>query len=153
MMHISEYLEAGQIVLALEADAKDAAIREVAATLKKNGRIRDFDKFVMSIFEREDFSTTGIGHGIAIPHARTEAVSDIVIAFGRSDRGIEFGSLDGKPVHLIFVLGTPRRKNLSRYLSVLARLTRLLERREFRDTLLKATGPEQVISAFKAAET
>jgi fructose-specific phosphotransferase system IIA component len=151
-MPISDYLKEEQILLELDADSKESAIREIAGSMRRNPSITRYEAFVEDIFERETFSTTGTGHGIGVPHARTEAVSDIVIALGRSAQGIDFGSLDGKPVHLIFVLGTPKRKDLSLYLSVLARLTRLLERPAFRESLLAAATPSGVLEAFRAVE-
>jgi mannitol/fructose-specific phosphotransferase system IIA component (Ntr-type) len=151
-MRISRYLREGQIILDLRAADKESAIKETAGALRQNPGVRCFDAFVHDIFERENFSTTGIGHGIGIPHARTEAVTDIVIALGRSASGIDFGSFDCKPARLIFVLGTPKRRELSLYLSVLARLTRLLERQAFRNTLLAAATPAEVLEAFRAVE-
>ena len=151
-MQISKYMKEAEILLDLRAGDKDSAIAEIAAALKQNPCVRRFDLFLHDIFERESFSTTGIGNGIAIPHARTEAVSDIVIALGRSAAGVEFDSFDGKPVRLVFLLGTPKRKNLSLYLSVLATLTRLLEGKSFRNRLLDAGTPAEVIAAFRAIE-
>ena len=151
-MRISDYLKKSQIVLALKSTAKDDVIRELAATLGSNPKVTDLDLFINDTFEREHFSTTGIGHDVAIPHARTEAVSDIVIALGRAPAGMDFAALDGKPVRLVFLLGTPKRKHLSTYLSVLARLTRLLEKASFREDLLKAPTAADVVRTFQRVE-
>jgi fructose-specific phosphotransferase system IIA component len=151
-MRISDYLEPGQILLELKASSKDEAIRTLADTLAANPRVTDLDAFVADTFERERFSTTGIGHGVAIPHARTESVSDIVIALGRAPGGMDFEALDGEPVRLVFLIGTPKRRHLSTYLSVLARLTRLLEKSAFREKLLEARNTEEVLAAFNRIE-
>ena len=151
-MKIGDYLKDTQIILELSGSTKDEVIRELARTLKANPKVEDFDAFIGDTFQREEFSTTGIGHQIAIPHARTEAVSDIVIAFGRSPQGMDFASLDGEAVKLVFLIGTPKRRQLSTYLSVLARLTRLLEKASFRQNLLDAKSSAEIIEAFRQIE-
>ncbi len=151
-MNISDYLCEEQVIIDLTSTNKEEAIKEVAQTLRNNPHVLDFDQFLRDIYERENFSTTGIGHGIGIPHARTQAVDDIVIAFGKSRAGVEFNSLDRSPVHLIFLLGTPKDRNLSTYLSLLARLTRLLEKDTFRKRLLEASNARAVVDAFKEVE-
>jgi PTS system fructose-specific IIC component len=151
-MKISDYLKQDEIITKLTASSKDEAIKELARALEHEPKVTDLDLFINDTFEREGFCTTGIGRSVAIPHARTEAVSGIVIALGRSVEGIDFDSLDGKPVHLVFLMGTPKRKNLSNYLSVLARLTRLLEKESFRKMLLEADTKAEIIDAFRKVE-
>lgn len=149
---ICDYLKDEQIILDLSASTKEGVIRELAQTLKSNPEVGDFDMFVNDTFRRERFSTTGTGHEIAIPHARTDGVSDIVIAAGRSQQGIDFASLDGKPVRIVLLIGTPKRSRLSTYLSVLASLTRLLEKPAFRQRLLEAGDRSQIIETFRQIE-
>jgi fructose-specific phosphotransferase system IIA component len=151
-MKICDYLKEDQIILKLSGSTKEEVIRELAETLRSNPEIGDLEAFIKDTFQREKFSTTGIGHEIAVPHARTEAVSDIVIAFGRSPEGLDFASLDGRPVKLVFLMGTPKRTQLSRYLSVLARLTRLLEKSSFRQGLLDAKSGSEIVGAFRHIE-
>jgi fructose-specific phosphotransferase system IIA component len=151
-MKIGDYLKEDQIILKLSGSTKEEVIRELAETLRSNPRMAGLESFVEDTFQREKFSTTGIGHEIAIPHARTDAVSDIVIAFGRSPEGLDFASLDGRPVKLIFLIGTPKRTQLSTYLSVLARLTRLLEKDSFRQRLLDASSGSEIVGAFRHIE-
>ena len=152
IMVISDYLKPEQIKLSLEARTKQDAIVELSELLRPHPHVKDLEKFVEETFKRENFSTTGIGHEVAIPHARTDAVSDIVIALGRSSQGIEFDSLDGSPVKLVFLIGTPKSRHLSTYLSLLAHLTRLLDRETFRKKLLEATSAEAIIDAFRKVE-
>jgi fructose-specific phosphotransferase system IIA component len=151
-MKISDYLKDKGIILDISASTKVDAIRELAQCLKGNPKVKDLDRLLHDTFEREKFSTTGIGHETAIPHARTEAVTGIVICFGRPAGGIDFDSFDGKPVRLVFLMGTPKGKNLSTYLNVLARLTRLLENESFRRSLLEAQTKSEIIAAFKAMD-
>jgi len=147
-MKISDFLEEDKILLDLKALNKEDAIKEIADTLKESKHMLDFHSFIDGVFNRERLSTTGIGDGIAIPHARTNAVKEFVIAFGRVPQGIEFDSLDSKPVKLIFLMGTPKEKGLSSYLQILACLTRLLKKEDFQKNLLNASTPQEVIEAF-----
>jgi fructose-specific phosphotransferase system IIA component len=151
-MKIGDYLTEERISLELKTHTKEEAIKEMSTLLKDAKELVDFDTFVKDVFEREKLGTTGIGNEIAIPHARTDAVKDFVIAFGRSSEGVEFNSLDGKPAKLIFLMGTQKEKNLNNYLKTLAHLTRLLKRESFRSLLLKASSPREIIDAFKKAE-
>ena len=151
-MLVSSYLKENQISLDIKTANKNETIKELSLLLKNCKSIVNFDGFIQDVFSREALSTTGIGNEIGIPHARSEAVKDFVIAFGRSEGGVEFASLDGKPVKLIFLMGTPKEKNLTQYLQLLSKLTRLLKDESFRETLLKAQSPEEILAEFKKAE-
>jgi fructose-specific phosphotransferase system IIA component len=151
-MKMGDYLKEDKILLSLKARKKEEAIKEIATLLKGAKEITDFETFLKDVFEREDLSTTGIGHEVAIPHARTNAAKDFVIAFGRSGEGVEFNSLDGQPAKLIFLMATPKEKGLSTYLKTLAHLSRLLQKESFRNSLLRATNPIEIIEQFKRAE-
>jgi len=151
-MRIADFLKEDRVLLKLEACNKEEAIKEVAGLLRSSKEVTDFDLFLKDVFSRESLNTTGIGEYIAIPHARTDAVKDFVIAFGRSLEGIEFDSLDKKPAKFIFLMGTPQEKGLNSYLKILAHLTRLLKRESFREALLKASSPKEVIEEFRKVE-
>jgi fructose-specific phosphotransferase system IIA component len=151
-MKIGDYLREDRILLDLKSHSKDESIKEISALLKDAEEITDFDSFLNDVFEREKLATTGIGNELAIPHARTDAVRGFVIAFGRSQEGVEFNSLDGKPAKLILLMGTHKEKNLNNYLKTLAHLSRLLKRESFKSLLLKASSPGEIIDAFKKAE-
>ena len=151
-MKIIDYLKEERIVLSLKSHTKIEAIKELATLLKDAEEITNFDVFLQDVYERENLGSTGIGNGIAIPHARSEAVKDFVIAFGRSVEGVDFNSLDGQPVKLIFLMGTHREKKLNSYLEILAHLTRLLKQQFFREALLKAPTPSAIIEEFKKIE-
>jgi fructose-specific phosphotransferase system IIA component len=152
-MKIGYYLKENRILLDLKAHNKEEAIKEIALVLKGAEEIDDFDIFLNNVFEREKLATTGIGHEIAIPHARTDTVRDFVVAFGRSVEGVDFQSLDGRPAKLIFLMGTPEKKRLSAYLKILAHLSRLLEKETFRNSLLKANNPREIIDIFQKIES
>ena len=152
-MKITDFLREDKIFLELTASDKEEAVKKLSDILKGSVEVSDPGLFIKDVFDREALSTTGIGNGIAIPHARTDAVKEFVIAFGRANQGIEFDSLDKKPAKLIFLMGTPKKKDLSNYLRILADLTRLLNKKHFREALLKASSPEKVIEAFKKGES
>ena len=150
-MNISKYLKEEQICLNLEAAEKKAAIRELAGFLRGAKEVTNFNSFLKDVFEREKVGTTGIGNGIAIPHARTDAVSEFVIAFGRSTKGVEFQSMDSKPVKLVFLMGAPK-QNINGYLRILARLTRLLKKWEFRKSFMESSNAREIIEIFEKTE-
>ncbi|MBW2183098.1 MAG: PTS sugar transporter subunit IIA [Deltaproteobacteria bacterium] len=150
-MEVKGYIREELINLDLLSERKEDAIRELARLMESTQGVIDFDLFLEDVFERERLGTTGIGDGIAIPHARTDAVDQLVIALGRSARGVEFESLDGKKVKLLFLMGTPK-GSVSHYLKILAQLTRLLKEGTFRDKLLEARDKETVVSLFREIE-
>jgi len=151
-MKVTDYLKESQMELNLTAPSKEDAIKKLGVLLKNSNAISDYENFIKDVFERESLNTTGIGHFIAIPHARTNAVKDFVIAFGRVAEGLEFGSLDKNPVKLIFLMGTPKEKGLNGYLKILSSLTRRLDKESFREQLLNASSPKEVIEIFKKVE-
>jgi len=151
VVEVKGYIREELINLDLLSERKEDAIRELARLMESTQEMIDFDLFLEDVFERERLGTTGIGDGIAIPHARTDAVDQLVIALGRSARGVEFESLDGKKVKLLFLMGTPK-GSVSHYLKILAQLTRLLKEGTFRDKLLEARDKEIVVSLFREIE-
>lgn len=151
-MKIGELLKKDRINLNLQARDKEGVIRELASLFQDIPEMVDLQGFINDVFERERLNPTGIGNGVAIPHARTDNVKDFVIAFGRSTEGIDFEAMDGKPVNLFFLMGTPKEKGLNAYLKILARLTRLLQKESFRAELLQASTPEEIIEVFLKAE-
>jgi len=151
-MRFSEFLRPDRVKLSVSAKRKKEAIKEVAGILDGCGEVTNSEKFIKEIFQREGVETTGIGNGVAVPHARTDAVNDLVIALGRSDEGIEFGAVDGKPVKLIFVMGTPK-ANVTTYLKVLAQLSRVVRTNGCVEKALKAKTAEEMVEIFKCAET
>ena len=150
-MKISDHISEKTICLALENTTKDDVIRELAELLKESEYVTNFDVFLKDVFEREKLGATGIGNGIAIPHARTDAVHNIIIAFGRSSQGIDFNGVDKKPAKLVFLMGTPK-KDVNKYLQVLAHLTRLLKKESFRQQLLEAQNADEILNAIKEIE-
>ena len=150
-MKFCDHLREDRTNIHMKARTKDEAIKELAELLRDADEVTDFDGFVRDVFEREEVASTGIGNRAAAPHARTDAVSRFVIAVGRSEEGIEFDSIDGQPVNVFFLMGTPK-SPLGNYLKMLASLMRLLKERGFVDSLVKAKSADEVISYFREAE-
>lgn len=151
MQKISELLLPRSIILDLKAQEKIAAIKELASVLIEQGIINDADEFFSAILKRENLESTGIGSGVAIPHARTKAVKDIVLAFGRSQVGVDFSSLDGKPSHLIFLIAAPEEKK-SEYIITLARLSKILRNEAVRVRLKRAKTAEEILTIITQSE-
>ena len=118
--------------------------------MKNSDEIDNFDTLIKKIFEREKLFTTGIGYEIAIPHARTNAVNKFVIALGKSKEGVDFNSLDKKPVKLIFLLTVPENDN--NHLKYFARLNRMLKDESFRNSLINTETIEEIINLFQNNE-
>lgn len=150
-MKVSSYLKESFCIMNLESQDKEGAIKELAQKLNLSGNILDEDRFIKDVLERETLGSTGIGHNVGIPHARTTAVRGLVIGFGRSLSGIDFNALDGKKVNLIFLMGA-NNKELNLYLRVLAELSKLLMDSAFRQALMVASNPNDVIKVVKQFE-
>jgi PTS system fructose-specific IIC component len=146
-MKITELLSKNTILLNIEGNQKEATINQLVDVLFKAGKISDRAEFKDAILKREEQSTTGIGDGIAIPHAKTKVVNDAAIVFGKSASGVNYESLDGKPAHLFFMIAAPDGAN-NTHLEALARLSGLLMKAEVRYELLKATTSEEVIDTI-----
>ncbi len=151
VVKLAGFLESSHICLNLEATDKAGIINEIAVCLEEVEGMKNFKAFLKDVFRREEVATTGIGEGIAIPHARTDAVDSFVMAFGRSVGGVDFQALDSQPCKLFFLLGTPK-DQVPQYLQILAHLTRLLKSKEFCEGLLNAQSAEDVIGVFLEAE-
>ena len=150
-MKLSDFINKRLINLSLQAKGKKETLEELAALLVGQRIIPDRERLIKVLLERESLGSTGVGNGIAIPHAKTDLTKKIIIAFGRSDKGIDFDSLDKKPVHLVFLIIAPEETHET-YLRVLARISRLLHEERIRKELRAAQSPHQVISLIKKEE-
>ncbi len=150
-MKISELLNLDFIKLDIDSKDKKEAIKEMVDLMQGCDQIESLDSFLEDIYAREKLGSTGIGEGIALPHARSKGIKQIVISFGRSFAGVEFDALDSNPVHLIFLIGTPK-DDVGSYLKTLAQLSRLLKKEYFRKKLLSADSKEEILNIFKETE-
>jgi len=106
-MKLSKFCDESLVIFDLKASNKDEVIDELVALAATSNMIKDHDELLADIKEREDLVTTGVGYGVAFPHAKTRSAKGIVIAFGRSENGIEFDAMDHKPVKLFFLIAAP----------------------------------------------
>jgi len=150
--NIADYIKADTINLDLESENKNAVIRELYGNLKKTDLIKDEEKGISDIFAREEMGSTGIGKGVALPHAKTEAVDELIITFGISRNGITYDSLDNEKVNIFFMFLCPKDKT-QEYLKVLARISRLIKGKKFIENLLKAASNKEVVEIIKKEET
>jgi fructose PTS system EIIBC or EIIC component len=150
-MRITDLLKKETIVLNLSSSTKEAVIDELVDTLHSAGRLADRDEFKKAILAREAQSTTGIGEGIAIPHAKTKAVKTPAIAFGRSQAGVDYESLDGQPSHLFFMIAAPEGAN-NTHLETLSRLSSLLMDPAFRKQLMEAETADDILALIDAQD-
>lgn len=150
-MRLSKIMKKELIKLELNAKGKQGVIEEMVSLISKDKRIKDKDEVLKAILNRELLKTTGIGNGIALPHARTDAVQDIVIAFSRSRDGIDFDAVDKRPVNLFFMVVGPEGKN-EEYLKVMSMLARLLSNQENRNALMEAKTPKDLLREIERME-
>jgi len=147
-LKILDFLSPSSISIDLTATTKKGVLDELVGLLAKEGKIKDGKATVEVLLEREKLGSTGIGQGIAIPHAKTDQAQDVVAAFGLSRRGVSFDALDGEPVHLIIVLVAPP-DAAALHLKALARISRLLKDKFFRQTLRDVKDKNEVLRIIK----
>ncbi|HEM4280222.1 TPA: PTS sugar transporter subunit IIA [Streptococcus suis] len=150
-MKIQDVLRKDVMLLDLQATSKEAVIDEMIASLVDKGYVTDFDVFKTGIMNREAQTTTGLGDGIAMPHAKNAAVKEATVLFAKSNKGIDYASLDGQPTDLFFMIAAPEGAN-DTHLAALAELSKYLMKPGFADKLRGVSSPEEVISVFDAAE-
>lgn len=144
-MKITALLREETVLISMAANNKQNAIEELSDVLFEAGKLNNLNAFKEAIIKREQQSTTGIGEGIAIPHAKTNAVKEAAIAFGKSDMGVDYESLDGQPAHLFFMIAAPEGAN-NTHLEALSRLSSILMIEEARQKLMNAKSKSEVIN-------
>ncbi|MCF6097214.1 fructose PTS transporter subunit IIA [Thermovorax subterraneus] len=138
------------IKLSLEGLTRDEVIYELTDLLYQNGIISSKEIFVKEVKKRENLCTTGIGMGIAIPHGKCSCVIKPAVAFGRSTLGISWDTMDGNPVHMVFLLAVSESGAGNQHLQLLAMLSRKLMHDDFRKGLMAAKDKTQLLSMFKS---
>lgn len=149
-MKIQDLLRKDIMILDLQAISKEAAIDEMITELVEHGIVHDFDVFKKSILAREEQTSTGLGDGIAMPHSKNVVVDQPAVLFAKSNKGVDYKSLDGQPTDLFFMIAAPQGAN-DTHLAALAELSQYLLKDGFADQLRKATSPDEVIAVFDAA--
>ena len=134
-MKITDYLTENDVLTQLTATTREGVIREMVDHLKASGKIEDAEALVQILLDREMLGSTGIGHGVAIPHGRLGGLNEILLVFGRSVEGVDFDAHDGNPVSLFFLLVAPE-DSAGLHLKTLARISRVVKNPECRNALM-----------------
>ena len=151
-MRLTEILKPANIKVPLAASSKTDAIAELVNLLAANGQVTDAKKVLDSVLDREATRTTGIGNGLAIPHGKCTGTADLVMAIGKPASPIDFQSIDGRPVTLIWLLSSPPDKT-GPHIHALARISRLMTIYRFRQALNQAKTSQEVYDTIVQQES
>lgn len=150
MFKLSKFCDENLVRFELKSKGKNESIQELVDLAAASKSVKDKSLLLKDVMEREKLVTTGVGYGVAFPHAKTRSVRGIVIAFGRSKEGIDFEAMDKRPVQLFFLIAAPE-EAIGAHLNVMAKLSHLMKSQENRDRLLEAKGWEEVAEVLDGA--
>ncbi|MBE0550846.1 MAG: PTS sugar transporter subunit IIA [Ignavibacterium sp.] len=150
-MKVSELLKQEFIISDLKGESKEEIINELVDLFKDDPRVEDIEKVRAAVLEREKVMSTGVGKGFAIPHGKTNAVKEIIGAFGKIKDGIDYESLDGNPVNLVFLL-VGKDNLISTHIKLLSRISRLMNKDDFRHRLTEANSADEIVKLFSEEE-
>lgn len=150
-MKICDILRVEKIISSLQGTTKTEVINELLNLFKDDERVNDLEAMSNAVHEREKIMSTGVGKGFAIPHAKTNGVNEIVAAFGKLDKPIDFQALDEQPVSIIFLL-VGKENLVGPHIKLLSRISRMMNKDEFRESLINAKTPEEIFSLFEEEE-
>jgi PTS system nitrogen regulatory IIA component len=150
-MKIAPFLSADTVLARLESSDRRGVLEELASLVVRSGGISGDVDLVTILENREDLGSTGLGKGVAIPHVRLKNLSELRMAVGRSVEGVDFNAIDGKPVHLFFLLLAPE-NSAEGHLKTLARISRLLKKPSFRESLQGARDGEEMLRIIVKAD-
>ena len=144
-------LKTETITLSLQEKKKESVIEELIDLFIKAKLLRNKTRALDNVLKREQMISTGIGEGVAIPHAKYDEITKPILAFGRSDEGLKFESLDGEKIHLVFLLLSPK-EDPTKYVKLLGKIARLLDNEKLREALKGAETSQEIIETIKEAE-
>jgi len=150
-MKLSKFCSEDLITFDLKTSAKEDVIRELVELAAKSNLVKDADELLRDVIDRENLVTTGVGYGVAFPHAKTRATKGIVICFGRSDDGVDFDAMDHRPVHLFFLIAAPE-DAIGAHLNVMARLSYIMRSEENRQKMMDVTSPGELLQIIDTIE-
>lgn len=150
-MKLSRFCDDQLIEFDLKATSKEEALKELVELASRSQLVKDSDQLYKDVTDREALVTTGVGYGVAFPHAKTQATKGIVIAFGRSASGIDFDAIDGKPVTLFFLIAAPE-DAIGAHLNVMARLSYMMKIEENRNKLTEVSSPDELFSVIDSVD-
>ncbi len=146
-MKICELLNNEFIIASLKSNTKEGIINELLDLFKQDKRVLDLETVRNAVIEREKILSTGVGKGFAIPHAKSNGVNEIIVAFGKTAEPVNFEALDGQPVRFVFLL-VAREDMVAEHIRLLSRISRMMNRESFKEKLLKATTTEELLNAI-----
>ncbi|MFH1198697.1 MAG: PTS sugar transporter subunit IIA [Candidatus Omnitrophota bacterium] len=141
---LSESLKKKYIALSLKGASKKEVLTELVELVAESNKLKDKKEFLKVVLERERLGSTGIGNGVAIPHAKSNVVKSFILAFGRAERGIDFGALDGEKTYLFFILASPR-EEVGRHLKVMSKISRLISDKFIVESLKRAKTSDEIL--------
>ncbi|MCX6152414.1 MAG: PTS sugar transporter subunit IIA [Ignavibacteriales bacterium] len=150
-MKICDIIKEDQIIAELKGQSKEEIINELIDIFKNDERVINLEKIRTSVLEREKIMSTGVGKGFAIPHGKTDAVKEIIAAFGKSNKPIDFAALDEQPVYLVFLL-VGKDNLVGPHIKLLSRISRMMNKDEFRENLMKAKTAKEIFEIFQEEE-
>jgi fructose-specific phosphotransferase system IIA component len=150
-MKVSELLKPEFIIPELKGESKEDIINELIDLFKDDPRVEDIEKVRSAVLDREKVMSTGVGKGFAIPHGKTNAVKEIIGAFGKIKDGIDYEALDGNPVNLVFLL-VGKDNLISTHIKLLSRISRLMNKDDFRHRLKEAESADEIVKLFSEEE-
>lgn len=151
-MKVSELLNEDNILLDVEAKDKYELIDKLIDVVANSGKVLDKEKVRNCVYEREKILSTGVGKGFAVPHGKTDAVTDIVLAFAVTKEPLDYEALDNQPVRLVLLM-VGKDSLVSSHIKLLSRISRLMNNDEFRENLLNAKTKQEVLEIFKKEES
>ena len=150
-MKICDILQVNTVIPSMKGTSKDEIIDEIINLFKNDERVNDIDEMRNAVHDREKIMSTGVGKGFAIPHAKTDSVSEIIAAFGKLDNPIDFQALDEQPVNLVFLL-VGKESLVGPHIKLLSRISRMMNKDEFRESLVKAKTAQEIYNLFDNEE-
>ena len=150
-MKLSKFCSEELITFDLKSEDKDSVLGELVELASKSNLVKSSEELLADIKDREELVTTGVGYGVAFPHAKTKATKGIVIAFGRSEAGIDFDAMDHKPVNLFYLIAAPE-DAIGAHLNVMARLSYIMKSEDNRDRMMKVTSPGELLQMIDTVE-
>jgi len=150
-MKLSKFTEESLINFNLKGTSKNEIINELVDLAAKSKLVKERDELYQAVVEREKLVTTGVGYGVAFPHAKTKAVKGILIAFGRSSTGVDFEAMDKKLVHLFFLIAAPE-DAIGAHLNVMARLSYIMKSEKVREKLMQTQSPKELLEVIDSVD-
>jgi fructose-specific phosphotransferase system IIA component len=151
-MKLVDLLSKENVIAELKGTTKEEVINELVDLFKTDPRVKDIEEVRECVLEREKIMSTGVGKGFAIPHGKTGSVNEILAAFGKTNNPIEYEALDNQPVNLIFLL-VGKDNLVSTHIKLLSRISRMMNKDEFRKNLINAESKEEIIEIFRKEES